>query len=518
MPASFTGPLVIKVRVGGSKKPSWTSEAVSFEKYACWDWRNRGHVYDLDKEASVAIGVYSGGKDERCAGFVFCDAGGIEGWQKLRPEQDGAAGVLGSIYVRIGPKLSSVSETNTLPSLNLEEAFPEFPEECAVGMEPAPDDSLTSARVFSLAVSLADVSRVRSFLINGGSAKWPVIIARGINGSPLEAICANCPSSVTRKKMRIEFEGRAFARARCVADAVAIAELLLCAGAKHDARSVRWLYDGAANHAGKQALMQYLDAQFYGGLKKKKKAEKAPELIPVSHGWKSQNAPATVSKAAGVQLGGTRKAKKKEKDYVAAQEALSRPLKPIPLLPDSDSDNDAQSGQTPQDKRGFFPKGDDESDDLEEESSEETYVAVPPPRQPKQHRDVGLEKSIPIQSIEDLMQDIETNSQIEERQQAEAQQDDETKEMFNLLERRASSASVAKDDEDIVAITSSGVVSSSQQQSQQDDPNESVIVDWNGVETESMFELGEEVNEVLEKEKERLWKRPPSMMFKIIRK
>ena len=89
-----------------------------------------------------------------------------------------------------------------LPSVdNLDQVLPEFPEECAIRMDPSPDTTLSITRVLSLAVSLADVGRVRDFLVNGGSARTPVIIARGINGTPLEAICANCPASSSRKKV-----------------------------------------------------------------------------------------------------------------------------------------------------------------------------------------------------------------------------------------------------------------------------------------------------------------------------
>ena len=80
---------------------------------------------------------------------------------------------MGLIYVRVGPKLSQMSEV-VGEALNLDEAFPHYESESQIRMEPSPPESMSLGRVFSLAVSLADVFRVRQFLVNGGSARTQV--------------------------------------------------------------------------------------------------------------------------------------------------------------------------------------------------------------------------------------------------------------------------------------------------------------------------------------------------------
>jgi hypothetical protein len=307
--------------------------------------------------------------DERCAGVVFVKEGQHEGWHKLVPGGNSPPQVMGLIYVRVGPKLSQLVEPVT-EALNLDEAFPHYETESQIRMEPPPPESMSLGRVFSLAVSLADVFRVRQFLVNGGSSKTQVetkkivhgrfckvrkkvIIGRGINGTPLEAICANCPGSFTRKKMRIEFEGASYSRMRSADDAVAIVELLLLAGAKHDARSVRWLYDNATASQGKQALMKVLDKKLYGEAKKKKtkKSAASPAAVasaaaPSEEGWAGASARRQAS-SPGLLLGGQRGRRgpksasatltpeeEEKQKYEEAQKALSRPIKPIPLIPD----------------------------------------------------------------------------------------------------------------------------------------------------------------------------------------
>ena len=213
------------------------------------------HVFDVPGTTSIEIRVVSA-KDGKCAGVVHMAEGAQEGWQKLEPGAGSTEVVMGALFVRIGEKLSLLPDPVIEESLNLEEAFPEFDSLVSIQMEPAPSDDMTLGRVFSLSVSLCDVFRVRKFLIAGNSVKTPVIIGRGINGTPLEALCANTPSTVARKKMRIEFEGKSFSRQRSADDAVAIAQLLLLAGAKHDSKSIRWLYSNASSSQGKQLLMR----------------------------------------------------------------------------------------------------------------------------------------------------------------------------------------------------------------------------------------------------------------------
>ena len=170
------------------------------------------HVYNLADTSSMEIRVI--GKDGKCAGVAFVPEGESEGWLKLVPGGGSWDVVMGLLYVRVGPKLVSLPDEHAPEALNLDEAFPTYDELAAVRMEPPPDDDMSLGRVFSLAVSLCDVFRVRQFLVNGGSANTQVIIGRGINGTAIEALCANTPSSFKRKKMRIEFEGKSFARAR----------------------------------------------------------------------------------------------------------------------------------------------------------------------------------------------------------------------------------------------------------------------------------------------------------------
>ena len=42
LPIQFTGPLELRVFVGGSSKVAWTSPEVQFDKYCAWDWRQPG--------------------------------------------------------------------------------------------------------------------------------------------------------------------------------------------------------------------------------------------------------------------------------------------------------------------------------------------------------------------------------------------------------------------------------------------------------------------------------------------
>ena len=104
---------------------------------------------------------------------MFLKEGSLEGWQKLVPGGGSPAAVMGAIYVRVGSKLSQFVET-VPEALNLDEAFPNYDAESQVRMEPSPPDSMSLGRVFSLSVSLADVFRVRQFLVNGGSARTQV--------------------------------------------------------------------------------------------------------------------------------------------------------------------------------------------------------------------------------------------------------------------------------------------------------------------------------------------------------
>ncbi len=464
--------------------------------------------------------------------MVFLKEGQSEGWHKLVAGGDSGNAVMGLIYVRVGPKLATLAEPPPREALNLDEAFPEFEAESAIRMEPSPPETMSLGRVFSLSVSLADVFRVRQFLISGGSARTQVIIGRGINGAPLEAICANCPAAFQRKKMRIEFEGGSYWRTRSADDAVAIAKLLLLAGAKHDARVVRWLYDNAANSQGKQALMRVLDAPLYpdSGVKKKKK--KKPESTPSegSPGWRSQAKEGPVKRQpSNLLLGGKRGQAKKSgnltpeeeerRRFEEAQAALARPIKPIPLIPDEPEEDDKP-------RATHHHHNEDDSDDLEEESSEDDRIpadmplppaavsapqkraAHPLPQAPVEEdgpeegqgetlgqeepnsgdsgddsgpQDAGAGPT--TENIEDLMSEIEQLG---------------PEEPHNMRGSRV---------EDLLPMDVLSV----------DAVNESVI-DWEGIETDAHFELGEDVSEAAEREKEKQWKRPPSMLFNITKK
>jgi hypothetical protein len=453
---------------------------------------------------------------------VFLKEGPCEGWQKLVAGGGSANAVMGHVFVRVGPKLSTLVEPPPASAVNLDEAFPEFETEAAVKMEPSPPDTMSLGRVFSLSVSLADVFRVRQFLVNGGSARTQVIIGRGINGAPLEAICANCPSTFQRKKMRIEFEGGSYWRLRSADDAVAIVKLLLLAGAKRDARVVRWLYDNAAASQGKQAVMKVLDPAFYGeGGAKKKKKKKAASVAPAAaaaagagaaaggEGWRSQKDGPVKRQPSNVLLGGRRAGGKKQQSsgnltpeeeerrrYEEAQAALARPVKPIPLIPDEPDEREA------------------DSDDLEEESSEEEEravpVAVPPPTR--------AVVSAPRRALPEPEPEVEPEEQSEQslEEPDEGAKPDDTafeniEDIMSEIELQHAQDGGNARGSTVEDLLPSDVLSAT------DAANESVI-DWEGVETDVVCELGEEVSEAAEREKEKQWKRPPSMLFNITKK
>lgn len=371
----------------------------------------------MKSKTSILCEVWSQLKGEkpRCAGVVFFPEGEPhEGWCRLQANMATGEAAMGHIFVRIGAPLSTTSNSpQTESSIILEEVLPEFPAESEHKMDPEPDARLKSQQILSLAVSLCDVSRVRDFLLQGGSVRTPVIISRGVEGTPLEATCANCPATAKRKKMRIEYDGSAYSRLRGCEDAVAIAKLLLHCGAVHDARSVRWLYDNAAASQGKKALMRVLDAKLYphNNSANKIKAKANPSRSPSSPLASSQERQATAWAAASKNprratpeviqskkglLGGQRKqpgaaarstrSPAEEEAYRQAQEALSRPItKPIPEEPLSDDDDlgakeDAKDVAVPSTptaapvvKRsghhGFADRPAGESSDLEESSS-----------------------------------------------------------------------------------------------------------------------------------------------------
>lgn len=112
---------------------------------------------------------------------------------------------MGLVYLRIGAPLTNLTEGSSGPAaIYLEEALPEFREESAYAMEPSPDASMSPSRILSLAVSLCDVRRVREYLLRGGSIKTPVIIGRGITGTPLvsPSLRHAMPSRLTRVHAR----------------------------------------------------------------------------------------------------------------------------------------------------------------------------------------------------------------------------------------------------------------------------------------------------------------------------
>ena len=196
--------------------------------------------------------------------------------------------------------------------------------------------------------------------------------------------------------MRIEFDGGSYTRLRCVADAIAIVRMLVLCGAKHDAKSVRWLYEKAGKSQGKQALIKLLDPK-PGDTKSSsiQPAVSPARTLEKQVSWVKPEAPQRGGSASKI---GTRR-KKTEDVYNEAVDALSRPLKPLPV-PENEEEEEEQEEQKvivnkrletkeeraerrrtrklqQQESKGFFDKGDDDSSDLEEESSEGENTPIP---------------------------------------------------------------------------------------------------------------------------------------------
>ncbi len=129
--------------------------------------------------------------------FVVCSQG---------TDSRAASAAMGLLYVRIGAPLVNLAEGASGPAaIYLEEALPEFKDESAHTMEPVPAASMSQSRVLSLAVSLCDVRRVREYLLRGGSIKSPVIIGRGVTGTPLVSESRDvvaCSAHVPRSRRR----------------------------------------------------------------------------------------------------------------------------------------------------------------------------------------------------------------------------------------------------------------------------------------------------------------------------
>ncbi len=69
LPISFHGPIAVRVLVGGSSKPAWTSPAVEFDKYCAWDFRNPEHTFTLPGTSSLVLEVVTATKGPRCPFF-----------------------------------------------------------------------------------------------------------------------------------------------------------------------------------------------------------------------------------------------------------------------------------------------------------------------------------------------------------------------------------------------------------------------------------------------------------------
>jgi hypothetical protein len=57
LPIAFHGPIAVRVLVGGSSKPAWTSPAVEFDKFCAWDFRNPEHTFTLPGTSSLVLEV-----------------------------------------------------------------------------------------------------------------------------------------------------------------------------------------------------------------------------------------------------------------------------------------------------------------------------------------------------------------------------------------------------------------------------------------------------------------------------
>ncbi len=272
-----------------------------------------------------------------------------------------------------------------------------------------------------------------------------------------------------------------------------------------------------------------LDKKLYpdseGKKKKKKKKPVAASVdasaatAPPAEGWSAAAAAAVKRQPSqGLLLGGKRGKRgakltpeeEERRRFEEAQQALSRPMKPIPLIPDDPNDSNSNQQQQQQHHHHHHGKEDD-SDDLEEESSE--YEDEPEPPKPQLVvRSVPAKKPMPetpveeaepepgldepdiedepFDAIENVMSEIEFAHE-QSQHKALPQPDDDSIEEVGLPL-------------DVSEVGRAGL-------------NDSVL-DWEGVQTDLEFELGEEVSEAALKERDARWKRPPSMLFKIIKK
>jgi hypothetical protein len=284
--------------------------------------------------------------------------------------------------------------------------------------------------------------------------------------------------------------------------------------------------------------MKVLDAELYP--KKKKKTKKVEQT-----GWsqaQSGDSPKVKRQVTGttLQLGGKRgKRKEEKKNFEEAEAALQRQTK----VPEDNKPADPM-------KQGIFAEAEDESDDLEEESSshDEEPVPVPAPVVQSKPREEQSEEpqeaeekkekrpeSIEIVSIDTLMEEIERDDEeqkeaeiveavaVEEESPPAAAEEEQgseegdtgavlvmmVDEMEELMETNSQDEEGA--DAALEEVTAAPVEGG-------EDPDASIVMDWEGLMTEATFELGEEVDEAVEREKEKRMKRPPSVLFKIVNK
>ena len=71
LPISFHGPIAVRVLVGGSSKPAWTSAPVDFDKYCAWDFRNPEHTFMLPSSSSVVLELVTATKGSGFFSFFF---------------------------------------------------------------------------------------------------------------------------------------------------------------------------------------------------------------------------------------------------------------------------------------------------------------------------------------------------------------------------------------------------------------------------------------------------------------
>ena len=255
-------------------------------------------------------------------------------------------------------------------------------------------------------------------------------------------------------------------------------------------------------------------------------------------------------------MGGRRAKKNAEKaKFEEASIALSRPAKDVPERPDEMSKEKLM-------KQGVFATQEDDSDDLEEESSEHDEEKQVEVSEPVKSINIGRElqkqprpDSVQFVNIETLMEEIEEEEQErqgtnqeeeEEKQEQEQEQEQEQKEeeetkthLLDSESKNDSNNDELNNENDLENEAEALPECELAPENGETAMNESVL-DWEGVELELAYELGEgkqtnalrplfiiqsfnsnhlfseEYDEQAEKELDRKFKRPPSIMFKVL--